>query len=97
MLVVLEELLHFQKLTIADTNLFSKVSADLELSKKKKLTNGFRSAHVEWEEYRKDFDALSLLKQKRRKDFESLLKVFLEKISINADWEMVQTTNDEDF
>ena len=51
--------------------------------KEKKLTNGFRSANVEWEEY--------------RKDFESLLKIFLEKISINADWDMVQTTNDEDL
>ena len=65
--------------------------------KEKKLTNGFRSAHVEWEEFRKDFDALSLLGQKKRKDFESLLKIFLEKISINADWDMVQTTNDEDL
>ena len=65
--------------------------------KEKKLTNGFRSANVEWEEYRKDFNALSLLGQKKRKDFESLLKIFLEKISINADWDMVQTTNDEDL
>ena len=65
--------------------------------KEKKVTNGFRSANVEWEEYRKDFDALGLLGQKRRKDFESLLKIFLEKISINADWEMVETTNDEDL
>ena len=67
------------------------------LIKEKKVINGFRSADVEWEEYQKDFDALSLLGQKKRKDFESLLKIFLEKISINADWEMVETTNDEDL
>ncbi len=65
--------------------------------KEKKVINGFRSAHVEWEEYQKDFDALSLLGQTKRKDFESLLKIFLKKISINADWEMVETTNDEDL
>ena len=65
--------------------------------KEKKIINGFRSANVEWEEYKKDFGALSLLGQKKRKDFESLLKVFLEKISVNADWEMVETTNDEDL
>ena len=73
------------------------VQLNLSIIKEKKLTNGFRSANVEWEEFRKDFDALSLLGQKKRKDFESLLKIFLEKISINADWEMVQTTNDEDL
>ncbi len=65
--------------------------------REKKVINGFRSANVEWEEYQKDFDALSLLGQKKRKDFESLLKIFLEKISINADWEMIETTNDEDL
>ena len=65
--------------------------------KEKKIINGFRSAYVEWEEYQKDYAALSLLGQKKRKDFESLLKIFLEKISINADWEMVETTNDEDL
>ena len=26
-----------------------------------------------------------------------MLKIFLEKVSINADWEMVETTNDEDL
>ena len=40
---------------------------------------------------------LVLSKIKKRNDFESLLKVFLKKISINADWQMVETTNDEDL
>ncbi len=65
--------------------------------KEKKLVNGFRSANVEWKEFANDFDTLSLITQKKRKDFEDLLKIFLEKISINADWEMVETTNDEDL
>ncbi len=65
--------------------------------KEKKLVNGFRSANVEWNEFANDFNTLSLMNQKKRKDFEDLLKIFLEKISINADWEMIETTNDEDL
>lgn len=65
--------------------------------KEKKLFNGFRSANVEWNEFANDFDTLTLMTEKKRKDFEDLLKIFLEKISINADWEMVETTNDEDL
>ena len=65
--------------------------------KEKKVINGFRSAEVKWDEFKNDFNTCSLKNQKKRKDFESLLKVFLKKISINADWQMVETTNDEDL
>lgn len=67
------------------------------VKKENKVINGFRSASVDWGEYKKDFDTLSLISSKKRQDFEALLKIFLEKISINADWEMVETTNDEDL
>ena len=67
------------------------------IKKEKKISNGFRSATVDWKEFKKDFDSLSLLSPKKRQDFEVLLKIFLEKISINADWEMIETTNDEDL
>lgn len=68
-----------------------------KVKKENKIINGFRSASVDWGEYKKDFDTLSLISPKQRQDFEALLKIFLEKISINADWEMVETTNDEDL
>jgi len=67
------------------------------VKKESKVINGFRSATVDWEEYKKDFESLGLISSKKRQDFETLLKIFLEKISINADWEMVETTNDEDL
>ena len=68
-----------------------------KVKKENKIINGFRSASVDWGEYKKDFGTLSLISPKQRQDFEALLKIFLEKISINADWEMVETTNDEDL
>ena len=67
------------------------------VKKEKKVINGFRSANVSWDEFRNDFEKLNLRSRKKRSDFESLLKIFLNKISISADWEMVDTTNDEDL
>ena len=67
------------------------------VKKEKKVMNGFRSADVSWSEYANDFETVNLRNRKKRTDFESLLKIFLNKISISADWEMVETTNDEDL
>ena len=67
------------------------------VKKERKVINGFRSAEVSWNEYEVDYNPHSLKSFKKRKDFESLLKIFLSKISINADWEMVETTDDEDL
>lgn len=68
-----------------------------KIIKENKIINGFRTANVSWKDYVKDFSILNLINKKKREDFEKLLKVFLEKISINADWELVETTNDEDL
>ena len=67
------------------------------MKKEKKIINGFRSADVSWDEFKEDYETLSLVSPKKRKDFEALMKIFLKKISISADWEMVETTNDEDL
>ena len=67
------------------------------MKKEKKIMNGFRSADVSWDEFKQDYETLSLVNPKKRKDFEALMKIFLKKISISADWEMVETTNDEDL
>lgn len=67
------------------------------MKKEKKIINGFRSAEVSWDEFKEDYETLSLVNPKKRKDFEALMKIFLKKISISADWEMVETTNDEDL
>lgn len=77
--------------------LILKGTCRFRIKKEKKVINGFRSADVTWEEFGDDFEITNLRSRKKRTDFESLLKVFLKKISINADWEMVDTTNDEDL
>jgi len=68
-----------------------------KIKKELKIVNGFRSAEITWEPFKNDFQTFNLNNQSKRKDFEVLLKSFLSKISINADWEMVETTNDEDL
>ncbi len=68
-----------------------------KINKEKKIVNGFRSADVSWDLFKKDYEVDNLSDQNKRQDFEALLKVFLKKISISADWEMVETTNDEDL
>ena len=47
--------------------------------------------------FKKDYEVDNLSDLNKRHDFEALLKVFLKKISISADWEMVETTSDEDL
>ena len=77
--------------------LILKGTCRFRVKKEKKVINGFRSADVLWDEFGNDFEITNLRDRKKRADFESLLKVFLNKISISADWEMVDTTNDEDL
>ena len=68
-----------------------------KIKKEKKIINGFRSADVSWDVFKNDYKTDILSNLKKRQDFEALLKIFLKKISISADWEMVETTNDEDL
>ena len=68
-----------------------------KINKEKKIVNGFRSADVSWDLFKKDYEVDNLSDLNKRHDFEALLKVFLKKISISADWEMVETTSDEDL
>ncbi len=67
------------------------------VKKERSIKNGFRSAEVIWEDFNHDFDIYNSISDYKRKQFVSLLKAFLIKISISADWEMVETTNDEDL
>ncbi len=68
-----------------------------KIKKEMKIINGFRSAEISWDPFKDDLKTFNLNNQSSRKDFEVLLKSFLNKISINADWEMIETTNDEDL
>ncbi|MBS91941.1 MAG: hypothetical protein CMM95_02675 [Rickettsiales bacterium] len=62
-----------------------------------KLHNGFRRANVEWKQYKDDFKIGTLKSKKRREDFLNILKIYLKKISITADWQAVQVSSDEDL
>jgi len=77
--------------------LILKGTCRFRIKKEKKKINGFRSAEVQWIEFKNDLKACQLPNREKRNEFEDLLKIFLKKISINADWDMVETTNDEDL
>ncbi len=62
-----------------------------------RLQNGFRRAKVEWKKFKNDFKTDSLSDKKKRKDFLVILKPFLKKMSITADWQAVEVSSDEDL
>tara|TARA_B100000575_G_C22876245_1_gene510947 strand:- start:89 stop:769 length:681 start_codon:yes stop_codon:yes gene_type:complete len=68
-----------------------KVSSELS------VTNGFRRADVCWKSFKKDFEKEVLSDKSRRVYFLSVLKQYLKKMSINADWEAIEVSNDEDL
>ena len=61
------------------------------------LKNGFRRANVCWNSYEDDFRILGLKDKKKRVDFITILKKYLKKVSINADWEAIEMSTDEDL
>tara|TARA_Y100000589_G_scaffold318179_1_gene345215 strand:+ start:168 stop:839 length:672 start_codon:yes stop_codon:yes gene_type:complete len=62
-----------------------------------RIQNGFRRAKVKWKEFENDFNVESLRNKKRRKDFLAILKIYLKKISITADWQAIEVSSDEDL
>ena len=61
------------------------------------LKNGFRRANVCWNSYENDFKMLGLKDKKKRVNFVTILKKYLKKVSINADWEAIEMSTDEDL
>lgn len=59
--------------------------------------NGFRMASVDWKDYSKDFEVEKLKSTEYREEFLKLLKPFLDKLSMNVDWEMIDGMSDEDL
>ena len=60
-----------------------------------KILKGFRRANICWDVFKEDFKQKKLDKTSNRKEFESLLKSYLNKSSIQADWDAIQATDDE--
>ena len=68
-----------------------------ELKSELNLMSGFRRAKVLWKPFRSDFDPLVLKNKEKRSVFIENLKFYLEKMSINADWEAIEVSSDEDL
>ena len=68
-----------------------------KVKKELELLNGFRRADVQWSKFKSDFKIEKLDSKEKRVEFLKILRPFLEKLSMNVDWEMIEGTNDEDL
>lgn len=67
------------------------------VKKEQKLINGFRTASVEWKNYKDDLKENKISLSDKRLRFEEKLKLYLKKINIKADWQAIEASNDEDL
>ncbi len=68
-----------------------------KIKKELQLMNGFRRANVQWSKFKSDFKIEKLDSNEKREDFLKILRPFLEKMSMKVDWEVIESTNDEDL
>ena len=65
--------------------------------KETNLLLGFRQAKVSWKFYKHDLDSHSNSNISKRAEFEDKLKHYLKKINIDADWQAIEASSDEDL
>ena len=68
-----------------------------KIKKELETLNGFRRADVQWSKFKSDFKSEKLNSREKRNEFLKILRPFLEKMSMNFDWEVIEGTNDEDL
>ena len=68
-----------------------------KLGTEQSITKGFRKAKVNWAPFKEDFEIKRLKNKSKRKEFMDILKPFLKKISVSADWEAIDVSSDEDI
>ena len=68
-----------------------------KLGSEQLATKGFRKATVNWSNFKEDFEIKNLKNKSKRKEFMDILKPFLKKISVSADWEAIDVSSDEDI
>ncbi len=68
-----------------------------KIKKETETINGFRKASVDWKDFRSDFTIEKLKSQDYKKEFLKLLKPFLDKLSMNVDWQMLEGMTDEEL
>ena len=59
--------------------------------------NGFRIFNISWERFKSDINKNVVSKLSKRNVFEDKLKLYFKKMSINADWQAIEASNDEDL
>ena len=59
--------------------------------------NGFRIFNISWEPFESDINKNVVSKLSKRNVFEDKLKQYFKKMSINADWQAIEASNDEDL
>ena len=68
-----------------------------KIKKELELMNGFRRANVQWSKFKSDFKIEKLDSNEKREELLKILRPFLEKMSMNVDWDVIEGTNDEDL
>ena len=68
-----------------------------KLGSEQLAAKGFRKATVNWSNFKEDFEIKNLKNKSKRKEFMDILKPFLKKISVSADWEAIDVSSDEDI
>jgi Lon protease-like protein len=68
-----------------------------KIKKELEIMNGFRRANVQWSKFKSDFKIEKLNSNEKREEFLKILRPFLEKMSMNVDWDVIEGTNDEDL
>ena len=68
-----------------------------ELKSELNVINGFRRGKVLWKPFKGDFESPVLKNKEKRSVFIENLKFYLDKMSINADWEAIEVSSDEDL
>ncbi len=68
-----------------------------KLGSEQSISKGFRRANVNWSPFKDDFEVNRLKDKQKRKEFMDILRPFLTKISVSADWEAIDVSSDEDI
>lgn len=68
-----------------------------KIKKELNLIKGFRLAKVDWGMFLEDMDISKKTLLKQRIMFEEKLRIYFKKININADWQAIEASSDEDL
>lgn len=59
--------------------------------------DGFRVASISWKDYLTDLELDNSSSVEKRSELESKLRAYFKKININADWQAIEASSDEDL